>query len=691
MAFVANDGLFPVLQAKPALGRTFLPEECTPQGNPVAVLSYSLWQSRFGGRPDVLGRSVNVDGYPHAIVGILPADLTFAVDFMSSQVEPKLWVPLTILPPWAHRGNPSFGVVARLKRGTTLDQAQASLSGIFRSIVERNPQCSGWQVLALDLHESLRGQFRPTLLPLLLAVGFILLIACVNVANLLLTRAAGRKKEVAVRAALGATRGRLVSQLLTESLLLSSLGGALGLALTFQSCHIVNNVIAETMVGVPDVRVDLRVFSFALLVVLLTGILFGLAPALKISAINTNESLKEGGRNAIEGASRIGVKSLLVMGEVALSLVLLIGAGLLLKSFMRLWQVRLGFFPEKVLTMSVSLPVSRYPEPQQRSVFFEQLIGRIEQLPGVRSAGITSHIPSSGTFREGGFEIEGGASVSDELRTVNYQPVSPRYFSAMGIPLIQGRFFSERDSATSLPVAIINEAMTRRFWSNENPIGGRITIEGIKRTVVGVVGDFKQDGLAAPVAPQIHFPHSQMSEAEMQLVVRAVIDPLRVAIEVRKAIQAMDRDLPVTNLRTMEDVLSRSTIQQRHLAALMAAFALLALILATVGIYSVISYSVSQRTREIGIRMALGAQPGHVLKMVLVQGLIPVITGLGSGLLVAFGMTRFLASQLFGVTPTDPLTFAGVLLLLGSVALAASYLPARRATLVDPIVALRHE
>jgi putative ABC transport system permease protein len=546
------------------------------------------------------------------------------------------------------------------------------------------------------------GDIKPALLVLLGAVGFVLLIACANVANLLLARAAVRQKEISIRVALGASRLRLIRQFLTESLLLAVLGGGVGLLLSLWGVSLLKNFIPENISQVEAINIDSRVLLFTLFVSLLTGLIFGLAPATQASSLNLNETLKEGGRDSAAGSRGNRIRSLLVIVEVAVSLILLIGAGLLINSFLRLRDVDPGFRADNLLTMQVVLPTFKYPNHERRTAFYDELLRRIETLPGVKSAAVTTNLPLYQQGNSIGISVEGipdPAPGQGRRPTVATRVVSPRYFETMGIQLLQGRGFSAQDTADAPAAALINETMARRFWPEQDPTGKRITSGSLTSTdpddwitVVGVVKDVRQFELVADPKPQMYLSYTQAGFfAPSDLVVSTAVEPLSLAATVRRTVWEVDRDQPVSKIRTMEEIVSQSVARQRFSMLLLGIFAALALVLAAVGIYGVMSYSVAQRTREFGIRMALGAQRSDVLKLAVGQGLKLVLIGIVIGLAAAFVLTRVMSSLLFGVSATDPATFMIISLVLIGVAVVASFIPARRATKIDPMVALRYE
>ena len=687
-------GFFPLLGVSPTRGRAFLPEEDSPGGNRVVILSQGLWQRRFGSQPDILGQALTLNGTSYTIVGIMPADFRFPPTC-------ELWTPLALDVNRAGWGNHFLAAIAGLKPGVGLGKAQAEMATIARRLEQQYPDSNaGWGVTVVPLHEFLVRESRPALFTLLVAVVFVLLIACANVANLLLARAAARTKEIAIRLALGAGRFRIIRQMLTESVLVSMLGGAVGLLLALWGTRLLATAMPFYLLSLQTVRIDGYVLAFTLLISVLTGLIFGLAPALQVSKGALNETLKEGGRRSAPGGSRGRLRGILVVSEVALALMLLVGAGLLMKSFARLQQVNPGFRSEKVLTMEMSLPPARYSKPFQRAAFYRQLLEKIATLPGVQSAGAVTQLPLGGRSSTRAFAIEGRPAPppgQGERIGAGHRVVTPGYFRAMSIPLRRGRQFTDQDAEGAPGVVLINETMARRWWPNEDPLGKRIALYTSPQTVgpwlqiVGIVGDVKHRGLAAEIDPEMYLPHMQTFSAAMFVAVRTVADPASMAAAVRAQVRALDRDLPVSSIRTMEKVLADAVAQPRLRVWLLGGFAALALILAVMGLYGVISYSVTQRTHELGVRMALGAQTPDLLRLVVAQGMLVTLIGLGIGLAGAFALTRLLASLLFSVSATDAAIFTAVPLLLALVALAATAIPARRAARLDPMTALRYE
>jgi len=680
---------FRVVGVGAARGRALLADDAQAGHDVVVVIGHGLWVRRFGADPDIVGRRIEMGGRSYEVVGVMPPGFDFPQ-------RAEVWAALRLDPSKDQRDNRSFSVVGRLKDGATLERAQAEMDALTARLAQEYPVTNGgWGVRLQTLRDNLVGQLRTTLFVLMAAVGLVLLIACANVANLLLARAASRRREVAVRLALGAGRMRIVRQMLTESVLLALTGGALGVGL---SVWLKDLLVALAPVGTPridEVTTDARVLLFALGATLLTGLVFGLAPALQASRPNLGESLKEGGRGAADVRSRM--RSLLVVAEVALSLVLLVGAGLLLKSFARLQRVNPGFDSSNVLTLRLSLPGARYREPRDKAEFYSKLIARVEALPGVESAGATLSLPLGGSNYDvwRAFVPEGRALAQENEDNAAYSVVTPDYFRALRIPVLQGRAFNERDDDSSAKVVVINEPLARKIFPGEDPVGKHLTIwrdEKFPREIVGVVGEAKPQGLDADPKLQIYVPHRQDAQwGGLSLVVRARGDMGTLTQPVRGEVRALDRELPVYDVKMMRQVVSDATAYQRVTAVLMAGFALAALLLAGVGLYGVVSYTVAQRTREFGIRVALGAQGRDILRLVLRQGGALVLAGVAAGVAVALAATRVLASLLYGVSATDATVFVLVPALLACVALLACLVPARRATRVDPIAALRHE
>jgi putative ABC transport system permease protein len=691
-AVTAN--FFPLLGVTPVLGRVFTPEEDQPGQNTVVLLSYGLWQRRFGGDPALVGKELLLDGQKRSVIGVMPPGFQFLAK------ETGLWVPMAFSPQeLANRGGHYLTVVARMKPGVALAQARADMATIMQRINRDNP-VHGFEIgsAVISLREQLAGDVRPALLVLFVAVGFVLLIACANIANLLLARGAARYREIAVRTALGAGRKRIVRQLLTESVLLAVTGGVAGLLFAWLSFSFLKQIIPDSMALNAGVKIDATIFGFTLLLSLLTGVVFGLAPALQAAKVDLNEALKQSGGRTGTGTGHRRLRGALVVIEVALALVLLVGAGLLIQTFLRLRALDIGVNPENVLTLRTTLPRNRYGELPKRAAFYQQVLERVRALPGVVSAGYTTAVPLTWKGGTNGFSIEGREPKPGQ--DANSRQASVGYLETMGIKLRQGRFFDDHDDTQAQPVSIINELMARQYWPGESALGKRFKLGPPDSprpwvTVVGVIGDVKEMGLEAPPKAEMFFPYLQQPDTlwnmPRDLTVRTTGDPLSLAASVRQAVWSVDRIQPVSNIRTMDDILSEEVAQRRIGMTLLVAFAALALLLASLGIYGVMSYAVTQRTQEIGIRMALGAGRPAVLLMVLADGLRLAGAGVALGLGVSFALTRLMTGLLFGVSASDPRTLVGVTLLLTAVALLACYLPARRATKVDPMIALRYE
>ena len=683
--------IFSVLGADALIGRTLREEETWQGKSAVVVLSYGLWQQHFGADSGIIGQKIALSGVNFEVVGVMPPNFYFP------SKETELWLPMG----WDRNKTAQFRrphflrAVGRLKSGITLEQAQAEMRLIASQLEAQYPDTNTQMGVGLGpLKEWIVSDVQLPLVVLLVTVAFVLLIACVNVASLLLVRASARAREMAIRSSLGARQSRIVRQLLTESLVLAVMGSAAGLviALWFKDA-----LVAYGSGDIPrldEARLDWRVLVFTLATTGLTTLFTGLVPALQSARPQLTAMLKDGGQ---KGTSRqaSSVRNALVVAEVALALVLVAGAGLMVRSFLRLQKVDPGFDPNNILTLRLSLPEVRYKEDSQAQAFFEQAEQRIRNLPGVTAVGSTTRLPLKGYRWTGDMTIEGRAP-EDYAREVRHEEMTPDYFHAIGLPLVRGRFFNESDQAKSQPVAIVNVALARRYFPGEDPVGKRIKFskpseQEAWQTIIGVVGDEKQDSLRAEVRPEIYQTHLQHGRSEMTLVVRANTDPRTLIGAIREQIRALDPSLPVYDMKAMRAVVGESLARERFIALVLIVFAMLALVLAAVGIYGVMAYSVAQRTQEIGIRMALGAQMTDVLRLVLKDGMKLALIGVVIGLAGAFGLTRLMKTLLFGVTPTDATTFITVSCLLVIVALVACYLPARRATKVDPLVALRYE
>jgi putative ABC transport system permease protein len=695
---LATPNIFDVLGTQAILGRTFLPEDGKPNQPNTVVISYGLWQRRFGGDPTIINRTLLLNRTETTVIGVLPANFKWFIKKGSLVGKPaELWMPMVLGAENRVRRGRYISVVARLKADITLAQAQSEMNVIGTRLEEQyNDFNANWGIELIPLREQLTGDIKPALLILLGAVAFVLLIACANVANLLLSRAAGRQKEIAVRAALGAARWRIVRQLLTESLLLAVLGGMLGLVLALWGTDVLVALSPPEMLDLRDVSINAPVLLFSLAISLLTGVIFGLVPAFEASRLNLNESLKEGGKNVGGNTRSNRLRSAFVVAEVALSLVLLVGAGLLIQSFTRLQNVNPGFNAQNVLTMNILLPRAKYDNDRKRIDFFKQAVADLQTLPGVQSAGAVSFIPFAGPGAGTRFEIEGlPKPVVGQEPNTSVMVTDANYFETMKIPLRQGRFYNEQEATEMRHVVLINEALARRYFPNENPLGKRITIsmkdENLPTEIIGIVGDSKHKSLDGETEPTVYWPHPELAYSAMTLVVRTETNAASFAPAARNVIRTLDGEQPIAEVRTMESLLASSMARTRFNTLLLTLFAAVAMILASIGIYGVMSYTVTQRTHEIGIRMALGAQTSDVLKFIVGQGMLLASIGLGIGLLAAFGLTRLMKTLLFEVSATDPLTFLMMSLILTGVALVACLLPARRATKTDPMVALRYE
>jgi len=686
---VVSADFFSVLRSNAMQGRTFTTDEERPGRDQVVVIGHRLWQRAFGANPDIIGQTLTLNSRSFTVVGIMPAGFEFPR-------EAELWVPLA----WDDnerqtRSDHNYLVIARLKQNVSPEQAKAEMSTISSRLEQQYPEeNTGWGARVIPLREDLVGDIRQALLVLFCAVGFVLLIACANVANLMLARGANRQKEIAVRIALGAGRARVVRQLLTESVLLAVSGGLLGLLLAVWGSKML--VQLGSLPNSGDIGIDTWTLGFTLLVSFGAGIVIGIVPALQFTRTSISETLKQGSGRTGGSPIKQHTRKALVISEVALSLVLLIGAGLMIRSFWKLQNVDPGFDTSNTLTMSVVLTWIRYPEPHQRLAFLDRTIEQIRAVPGVVSVGTTTKIPLTGGGSTQPFSVEGrptAAIAEQPMAQTRY--ISPDYFRAIGIPLRQGRFFSDHDRDNSVPVVIISEAMARRFFPGENPVGKRLTptfhVEQGAREIVGVVGDVKTSGLDVDSSAMMYLPYKQAPLPFMSFVVRTASNPESLIQPVSKAIYAIDKEQALTNVQTMEQVLSKSLSGRRFNMTLLLTFAGVALMLAAVGVYGVMNYTVTLRRRELGIRMALGAGRLDVLRLVLGQGLTLTLIGVGAGLISAYALTRLMASLLYGVTATDYLTFGSVSAVLIAVGVAASYVPARRATKVNPTIALRAE
>ena len=701
-AMHVTSDILPLLGVQPFLGRMFLSEEDQRGREHEAILSFRLWQRRFGGDSGIISRSVTLDGEKYTVIGVMPRDFKFA-PFWATKAE--LWAPLPLADRAADRGGNSLRVFARLKPGVTMEQARAEMVTITSRLEKEYPGTNR-DYTVLPLKEKVVGDIRPALFVLLGAVGFVLLIACANVSHMLLARAAARQKEVAVRKALGAGRSRVIRQFLTESLLLTVLGAGIGLLLGVWGINILVALSPARIPRVETVSLDSHVLLFMLAVSFFTGLGFGLAPALRASAVNLNDSLNEGGRGSTEGIRCHRLRSLLVASEFALALILLVGAGLMIRSFSALQAIDPGFNPHNVLSMVVTVTGSKAAEPSRRAPFYQQLLEQVRALPGVQSASAINHLPLAGDLWSRSLLIEGRlVPRPGEAPEAVYRTVWPGYFHTMNIPMLHGRDVTDGDNLNSPAVVVVNETLAHQSWPGENPIGKRIAlVDSLPNpqwlTVVGVAKNAKQEDWAATPYIEMYLPYLQNRDyledplshfSYLTLVVRTSGDPASRAAAIESEVRALDKNVTVSQVQTMEQVVADSTAQPRFYLLLLGAFAAVALTLAAVGTYGVMSYSVSRRTHEIGVRVALGAKAGDVLRLVTGQGMMPALGGAGVGLVGALALTRLMSSLLYGVRPDDPVTIAGVLLVLAAVGLIANYIPARRAMKVDPAVALRYE
>ncbi|HSB11999.1 MAG TPA: ABC transporter permease [Blastocatellia bacterium] len=690
---MADADLFPLLRVNPILGRTFTADENKPGAVRVVILSHKLWERRFNADPNIVGQPVTLSGNSWTVIGVMPSGFDFPN-------HSELWRPLAMDRSKTDRGPHFLNVIARLKPAATFDGSQAEMSTIAARIAAAFPEkISGHGIKLQFLHDMLIGDIRPALFVLLGAVGFVLLIACANVANLLLARSASRQKEFAIRSVLGASRFRVIRQLLTESISLSLAGGVIGLLLAYWGVKTLISISPGDIPRTEQIGLDRWVAAFTVLISVATGLVFGLAPALQVSRPDLNEALKEGGRTT-SSLRNNRLRGLLVVSEIALALVLLIGAGLMIRSFARLHEVNPGFNSKNVLSMGVALLRAKYPEEQQVTAIFRQLPARLASVPGIVSASAVADLPLTGSDTSDSFTVESRPEPPPNERPLLYYRVcAPGYFKTLGIPLLQGRDFTDSDTKNSPNVTLINEAFARQFFPDEEALGKRLKLQGQERDplmIIGVVGNVRHQGLEVAPVPEAYVPYSQdplnpAPSRSMMVVVRTATDPAAMTRALRDAALEVDKGLPIHNVKTMDEYLYESLARRRFNLLLLEVFAVVALALAAVGIYGVVSYSVSQRTHEIGVRLALGANTGNILSMIIRQALALTFFGVALGVSSAFALTQFLSTLLYDVSPTDPLTFAVIPLILSGVALAASLVPARRATRVDPMVALRYE
>jgi putative ABC transport system permease protein len=682
---------FDVMGVAPKLGRSLQPAD---EHERVVVLSDELWRRRFNSDPGALGKSIDLNSETFTIVGVMPPSFRFPTPDIElwSSLAPMYSLPGSSVGDWINgRSLRGYRIVGRLQNGVSVEQAQAEMSSIAERLAQTYPDSNaGTGVVLVPLRTQIVGDYQKPLVVLLIAVAFILLIACANVANLMMARTAARDREIAIRRAMGAGQMRLIRQMLTESILLSAVGGAIGLLLAGWGVQLLLGLTPKSIPRLEGVSVDRWTLLFTFGVSIGTGMLFGLAPAWHARRLSLNETLREGGRGIAGGVKR--VRGLLVMSEIALAVMLLVGAGLMLKSFQKLTDISPGFNTENLLTMSVGLQVARYPDSARQVAFFEQALQRVRTLPGVIAAGAATSLPPTYIQQSTGFTIEGKAEeAGKQPPTAIYIPATPGFVEALSLPLVRGRAIADADTAQAPGVVVINQTFASRYFANEDPVGRRITISGVLCTIVGVVGDAKYQGLGVEAGPQAYVPHAQSPYPGMRIAVRTSTDPSSLISAIRAQIQSVDSEEGPTRFATMTQLLSESVAQPRFNTFLIGLFAALAFILSAIGIYGVINYDVTQRTGEIGVRMALGAQSADVVKLILAQGLVLTIGGLVIGLVGAFALTRFLTGLLFEVKPTDPVIYIAVAALLALVAVAACLIPARRATKVDPLVALRYE
>jgi predicted permease len=688
---------FRVLGVSPTKGRAYSDEEDAVGHDDVVVLSSELWQRRFGGDPEIVGKKILLNDKSHTVLGIMPRGFRFGEE------EAGLWLPIAINPSQlAPRSQHYVSMVARLAPDISLKRAQAAMKIFANTLSQQHPdsyQAGSWEIDVISLQDFLVGNVRPALQVLLGAIVFVLLIACANVANLLLARAVNREKEVAIRSALGAGRNRLVRQMMTESLVLACLGGLTGLLLALLTTHALASFGRGQIPRLTEISADWRVLAFTLLASIATGLLFGLVPAVQVNKTSLNDVLREGAPTS--GVRRSRFRNALVVAELAVALMLLIGAGLMVKSFLLLRSINPGFNPHNVLSVQLLLPRTRYPDPAQQTAFFEHVVREVKTLPGVTVVGAVSQLPLSEDYWSSQMLAEGKVlnTITGHPSTeVDWRTVTPDYFRAMEIPLKAGRYFGDGDNEQGMKVAIVDERMAKRVWPNESPIGKRIQEASFTEkkpwlTVVGVVESVKHYNLTSDSRELVYLPQSQRATPyrAMSLVVRTVVPPRGLIDPIRAKVRAIDPNQPVSRLKTMDDLFAEAIAKPRFYLILLSIFSGVALILATIGTYGLISYGVSQRSRELGIRMALGANRGDVLKLIVGQGLVLTLAGLAVGLVAAFSGTRVLAGLLYGVSASDPVTYALVLLALGGVSILASYIPARRATRVDPAIVLRQQ
>jgi putative ABC transport system permease protein len=689
--------LFSVLGTNAALGRTFHADEGSKEPSNVVVISYGLWQRRFGGDSQIVGRQITLNDFPRTIIGVMPPDFGWHIQRGTQVSKPAdIWLPFQVTNEMRVRRGRFASAVARMKPGVTVEQAQREMNTIGARLEQQYPEFNAtWGINVVPLRTQFTGEIRTPLLVLLGAVGFVLLIACANVANLLLARASSRRKEIAVRSGLGASRWRIARQLLTESVMLSVIGGTLGVLVAWWGTKALVALSPPALIDLKRVSVNLPVLGFTLGLALITGLIFGLAPALQATRFDLHDSLKEGGKGAGGSAGGHHLRNFFVITQVALALVLLVGAGLLVKSFNRLQSVDPGFNANNLLTVRVTLPMARYQEEPKRIAFFQQAIAGMKAIPGVESAGAINTPPFTGLYAGTTLEVDGEKLPPGQELKTGVCVTDVNYFQAMQIPLKRGRLYTEQEATEMRHVVVVNEAFVRKNLGGADPLGKKLLIymknENVPTEIIGVVADHKHLGLDIAVEPVSYWPHPELAFTGMTIVLRTTGDASAVAPAAREVIRALDPQQPIGEISTMESLLSTSVARSRFSASLLGVFSVVALLLAVVGIYGVMSYSVVQRTHEIGVRMALGAQRFDVLKLVVRKGVVLALIGVVVGLAASFGVTRLISTLLFEVTATDAATFAAVSVGLFLVTLLACYLPARRATKVDPLKALRYE
>jgi putative ABC transport system permease protein len=709
LALEATDRLFDVLGVEAMLGRTFLPGDDKPGQQGVAVISAALWERRFGGDPAIAGKTVNIDGAPYSIAGVMEPSFQFLSNIPGEVAAPpiELWIPMREQPDLESRNSHNFWALARLKDGVSLEQARAEMRSIAENLARQYPDSNTDMGAAVaGFQDHIVGSVRPALLILLGAVGLVLLLACANIANLLLSRAESRRREIAIRQAIGASRARLIRQTLTESLLLASAGAAGGMALAHFGIGLVLRLGPANIPLLQQTTIDAQVVLFTAAVSVAVGILFGLAPAVLGTRANVQDSLREAGSRSTVGAPNRTLRQMLVAGQVALAVLLLTGAGLLIRSFVHVAGLDPGFQAGRVLTAFLNLPAARYDDPARQTAFFEGALRRIRELPGVEAAAVSNSVPLTGINDQGSIRVEGqpDPAPGEDGPQANRPSVSRGYFETMGIGLMEGRLFDEQDRADSAEVAIVSDLAARTYWPGESPIGKRVGIyrgrgpmvrsaagEWVWREIVGVVRSTRHFGIEAPAKPEVYVPHTQAPSPFMVLVVRTQGDPAGLIPAIRGEVAALDPQQAMFAFQTMEDLLATAGSRRRFQTSLLAAFAALALLLAAIGVYGVMAYTVAQRTREIGLRLALGAQPRDVVAMMLRKGLLMTMTGMAFGLAGAVGLSRLLTNLLFGVSALDAPTFAAVGALLMLVAAVAAYIPSRGAARIDPLAALRED